>query len=118
MWQSAALAGAFSLGGSVPTEFDTCWARLCPMWIPEAAAVIAAIAAPLMKVRRATIFFSRFILIQTSLHQLGERAEGAACDVGFFLAAIVRGRPIPSDRPKSEVCLPTADRSHRRLNNR
>src|SRR5262249_31625623 len=76
MWQSAALAGALSLGGSVPTEFVTCWARPCPMSIPGAAAVIAAIGAPLMKVRRAIIFSSRVVLIQTNLLQLGGRAEG------------------------------------------
>jgi hypothetical protein len=31
-------------------------------WIPEVVAVIAAIEAPLMKVRRAIIFSSRFVL--------------------------------------------------------
>src|SRR5262245_62675685 len=58
MWQSAALVGALSLGGSAPTEFGTCWASLWPTWIPEAVAVIAATEAPLMKVRRAIIFSS------------------------------------------------------------
>jgi hypothetical protein len=28
MWQSLALAGALSFGGSVPVELGTCWALL------------------------------------------------------------------------------------------
>src|SRR5712671_364243 len=56
MWQSAALGGALSLGGAVPTEFDTSWARLSSTCPPDIAAVIAAMETPLMKVRRAIIF--------------------------------------------------------------
>src|SRR5262249_8101942 len=50
MWQSQALAGALSFGGSVPDEFDTARARPGPM--PEVVAS-AASDAPLMNVRRA-----------------------------------------------------------------
>ena len=77
MWQSAALAGALSFGGSVPTEFGTCWALLCGTWIPEAVAAIAAIEAPRMKVRRAIIVPPGFILIEMRLHHLAERSEEA-----------------------------------------
>src|SRR3954470_18460878 len=50
MWQSQALAGALSFGGSVPVEFDTACAR--PGRMPEVVAS-AASDAPLMNVRRA-----------------------------------------------------------------
>src|SRR5712671_1933076 len=55
MWQSAALGGALSLGGSTPTEFGTSWAWLSSTCPPDIAAVIAAMETPLMKVRRAII---------------------------------------------------------------
>ena len=88
MWQSAALAGALSLGGSVPTEFGTCWAWLCPTWIPEVVAAIAAIEAPLMKVRRAIIFLPIC---------LGSRLlddERCALSSGYSLSQS-RGRSVP-----------------------
>src|SRR5215831_13855726 len=88
MWQSAALVGALSLGGSAPTEFGTCWASLWPTWIPEAVAVIAATEAPLMKVRRAIIFSSRVVLMSMRLHHSAERSEGATCDVDLWHIAI------------------------------
>src|SRR3954468_10928680 len=50
MWQSQALAGALSFGGSVPVVFDTACAR--PGGMPEVVAS-AASDAPLMNVRRA-----------------------------------------------------------------
>src|SRR3954468_16174097 len=50
MWQSQALAGALSFGGSVPVEFDTACAR--PGRMPEVVASAAG-DAPLMNVRRA-----------------------------------------------------------------
>src|SRR5436190_390094 len=49
MWQSAALAGALSLGGAVPTEFGTAWARLSRMGM---APVAVNAAAPVRMVRR------------------------------------------------------------------
>jgi hypothetical protein len=45
--------------------------------MPEAAAAIAAIEAPRMKVRRAIIVSPGFILIEMRLHHLAERSEGA-----------------------------------------
>src|SRR5262249_5718698 len=80
MWQSAALVGALSLGGSAPTEFGTCWASLWPTWIPEAVAVIAATQAPLMKVRRAIIFSSPLFDVDEATHS-AERSEEATCEV-------------------------------------
>jgi hypothetical protein len=66
-----------SLGGSVPTEFGTCWALLGSTRIAEAAAAIAAMEAPRIKVRRAIIVSPGFVLIETRLHHLAERSEGA-----------------------------------------
>src|SRR6266853_6474847 len=57
IWQSQAPCGAFSFGGSVPAEFDTCWPRLCRP-IVDAVAAIATIEALLMKVRRAIMSIS------------------------------------------------------------
>jgi len=53
MWQSHALAGALSLGASVPDEYGTCWASLLRTEMPDTAADIAAKDAPLRSVRRA-----------------------------------------------------------------
>src|ERR1041385_3382579 len=82
MWQSAAWAGALSLGGSVPTEFGTCWALLFLAWMVEVVAAIAAIEAPLIKVRRAIIVSPGFILIKMRLHHLAGREVGAMSVVG------------------------------------
>src|SRR5262249_43695703 len=60
MWQSAALGGALSFGGSVPVEFGTCWAWLDRTDSPVAAAVTASSEARMMKSRRAIMVSSRF----------------------------------------------------------
>ena len=57
MWQSAAFAGALSLGGSVPAEFGTLLGVTCATCSPEVVTLIAAIEAPLINERRAIIFF-------------------------------------------------------------
>src|SRR5262249_33689801 len=88
MWQSAALAGALSLGGPAPTEFGTCWASLWPTWFPVAVAVFAATEAPLMKVRRAIIFSSLAVLMSMGLHHPAGRSEGAPLDVDRWHIAI------------------------------
>jgi hypothetical protein len=58
MWQSQAFGGALSFAGSVPAENGTCWAWLALGESPDVVAATAAIEAPLMKVRRAIMWFS------------------------------------------------------------
>src|SRR5215813_545500 len=76
MWQSAALAGALSLGGPAPTEFGTCWASLWPTWIPEAVAVIAATEAPLDEGATCDHFFLPSCLKSTRLHTRPSARKG------------------------------------------
>src|SRR6266700_1615797 len=75
MWQSQAFAGALSFAGSVPVELGACWAWPRRTEIPEVDAANATIEAPLINVRRAIIFPSRF------------RANRSAHQVSMILAA-------------------------------
>src|SRR5262245_3388475 len=59
-WQSVALGGAFSLGGSTPVEYFTCWASAC---VEEANATAAAPDAALRTCR----LVHRVISISSSL---------------------------------------------------
>src|SRR4030081_1834630 len=58
MWQSQALGGALSLGGSVPAEYGTDWALPGRMEIPVVAAATTAMAAPLSMLRPALVWDS------------------------------------------------------------
>jgi hypothetical protein len=59
MWQSQAFVGALSFAGSVPLELGTGCASLARTEIADVAAVNAAIAAPLIRVRRFIMSSSR-----------------------------------------------------------
>src|SRR5262249_7886032 len=107
MWQSAALVGALSLGGSAPAEFGTCWAWLWPTWIPEAVAVIAATEAPLIKVRRAIIFSHELFDVDEATHS-AERSEGATCEVAVAAQhrhPRLREREIVSHTARKGSCM-------------
>jgi hypothetical protein len=62
------------------------------VWSPEVVAVIAAIEAPLMNVRRAIIFSSPICLVLNKLHHSAEPSEGRVPRLGY---ALVAARQLP-----------------------
>src|SRR5258705_11169789 len=88
MWQSAALAGAFTLAGLVPVVFGTgCWARTA---VASSVPAMAAAAAAVKKVRRpidwALIDFPPVVLLPgpTSVLESDcpDRSNGARAKIG------------------------------------